>query len=245
MTLLPLIWGLIAGSAVFLGALIAVLGPGRRVIAAAMAFASGVLLSVAAFDLLEEAFEGGGLLPAALGYLAGAALFSLGLAALRRAGYDRGRRPAVALVPARQAAGVVALGTVLDGIPEALMIGLAFYEGEGLALATVIAVFLSNMPEAASATTRMRDAGRSPAYIVAVWAAVAVTTGLAALAGHLLLRDFSPEGVAAIQALAGGAFIVFIADAIIPEAFVEEADLTGAVVAIGFLVGFAVSRLLA
>jgi zinc transporter, ZIP family len=42
---------------------------------------------------------------------------------------------------------------VLDGVPESLVLGLTLLSGEGLSVAFFVAVFLSNLPEAISATT--------------------------------------------------------------------------------------------
>ncbi len=237
-------WGFIAGSAAFIGALIAwFVEPRLAVTAAMMGFASGILLSIVAFDILDKSFGRGGFLPAAGGYLVGAVLFALGLRALERRGARGAEQPAEALLASRDASGIVALATVVEGVPEALIIGLSFAQGEGIALATVIAVFLSNVPEAQLHTARMKQSGRSGVYVFGVWLLVAVTTGLASLAGYLLLGDFRPEALAVIEAMAGGAFIVFITNAIIPEAFSHARDLTGVLAALGFLTGFGLSRL--
>ena len=50
------LWGLLAGSALLLGAAVAWLLPvPRRVVAGVMAFGAGVLISALAFDLVDEA----------------------------------------------------------------------------------------------------------------------------------------------------------------------------------------------
>lgn len=243
MALSAFAWGLVAGSAAFLGALIAwFVRPSPRVIAAAMAFGSGILMSVAAFELLDEAFAQSGFAPAAIGFAAGACLFGAGLFYLDRAGARHRKRPTFAVVPTRDARGIVALTTVLDGIPEALIIGVNFYSGRGLGIATVIAVFLSNVPESLAASTRMKVAGYGPAHVFGVWTLVTIATGLASLAGLLLLGDFRPEGISVVQGVAGGACLVFIVDAMIPEAFAEDHNAAGLIVALGFLTGFGLSH---
>jgi len=243
LALSALVWGLVAGSAAFLGALVAwFLRPPLRLIAAAMAFASGILLSVAAFELLDEAFAKSGFVPAAIGFVVGAGLFGAGLFYLDRAGAGHRKRPTLVGTPASGGGGIVALTTVLDGIPEAVIIGVNFYTGTGLGIATVVAVFLSNVPEGIASTTRMKAAGHGAGHIFGVWTLVAVATGLAALAGFLLLGDLSPEGVSIVQGLAGGACLVFIVDAMIPEAFAEDHNAAGLITALGFLIGFALSH---
>ena len=54
-------WGLVGGSALVLGAAIAwVAAVPPRLVAAVMAFGSGVLISALSFDLMDAAFRSGG-----------------------------------------------------------------------------------------------------------------------------------------------------------------------------------------
>ncbi len=86
-------WGLLAGSALLLGA---VFGYGMRVsqkvIALVMAFGAGVLLSAVSFELVGEAYEQGGLGPAAIGTLAGAIAYTAGNLWLARRGARHRKR---------------------------------------------------------------------------------------------------------------------------------------------------------
>jgi len=245
MAIYALGWGLVAGSSALIGALVGwFLRPAPRLIAMLLGLASGILLSIATIELFGEAFAHGNFPSAAMGFLAGAGLFAAGLAWLDRRGAKRRRRSSEAIVSARDAAGIVALATVVDGIPEALIIGINFHAGIGLGIATVLAVFLSNIPESLFYTTRMRAAGRSATYVASVWVAVTLATGIASLAGYYVLGELSPEGVAILQAMVGGALLVFIADVIIPETSTETLDLTGLAMATGFLAGYSLSRFL-
>jgi hypothetical protein len=71
------VWGLVAGSALVIGALIGYFTHiPHRVIASIMAFGSGVLISALSFDLVEEAHKRGGFVAAAIGFFAGAAIFT-------------------------------------------------------------------------------------------------------------------------------------------------------------------------
>ena len=245
MAIYALGWGLVAGSAALIGALIGWhVRPPPRLIALLLAFASGTLLSVAAFELFDEAFAHGGPVASVVGFLIGAALFAAGLAWFDRRGARHRKRSAEAVVAGRDVAGIVAPATVVDGIPEALIIGINFYDGTRLGIATVIAVFLSNIPESLSSTARMRTLRRRPSYVAGVWIGVALVTGLASFAGYTLLGDLPAEGKAVLQAMAGGVFLVYIADGAIPEAFAETRDLTGLAMAIGFLTGYSLSAFL-
>jgi len=85
-------WGLVAGSALLLGA---ALGYGLRVpqkvIALVMAFGVGVLLSAVSFEPIGEAYEQAGLGPAVVGTLAGAAVCTAGNWLARRGARHRKR----------------------------------------------------------------------------------------------------------------------------------------------------------
>ncbi|MGZ7044073.1 MAG: ZIP family zinc transporter, partial [Methanobacterium sp.] len=67
------LWGLIAGSALLIGALFAYFLeiPGR-IVAAVMAFGAGVLLSAISLELMEESFNLGGLYSMISGFIIGA-----------------------------------------------------------------------------------------------------------------------------------------------------------------------------
>jgi ZIP family zinc transporter len=143
------------------------------------------------------------------------------------------------------AALAIALGTFIDGIPEAIVIGLSLIDGTGVALATVIAIFLSNIPEALSSSAGMKAAGRSAAYVFGLWGAIMLVSGVASLTGYLAFADVPPEVVAVTQSVAAGALLALIADTMIPEAFAETQDAAGLIAALGFLSGFALSHGLA
>src|SRR5215211_6849873 len=87
------LYGLLGGGALVLGALVAwfVRVP-QAVIAAVMAFGSGVLISAVAFDLMAEAAHTGGLPPTALGFVGGALAYLGANVALDRRGARHRKR---------------------------------------------------------------------------------------------------------------------------------------------------------
>ncbi|MHB1290018.1 ZIP family metal transporter, partial [Georgenia sp.] len=88
-------WGLVGGSALVLGAAAAWLLQIRPwVVAGIMAFGAGVLISALAFDLMQEAADGGGLVSAIVGFLAGAVAYMLADAVLARHGARHRKRSA-------------------------------------------------------------------------------------------------------------------------------------------------------
>src|SRR4051812_1870534 len=112
-------WGLVAGGALVVGAAIAYLTPvPRRIVAGIMAFGGGVLISALAFELMEEAYESGGLLATAIGFLSGATMFTAANWSLSRTGAkhrkrSEGKQPSEADHPGSGLA--LAVGALLDG----------------------------------------------------------------------------------------------------------------------------------
>lgn len=240
------VWGAVGGLALVIGAAIAwfVRVPAKGV-AAVMAFGAGVLISALAFDLMEEAADTGGLVPAVGGFLTGAVVYMLANLALARRGARHRKRSGEQQPSESEQAGsgtAIALGALLDGIPESVVLGASLLGGGGVSSAVVAAVFISNLPEGLSSAAGMKRAGRSAVYVFGVWGTIAVVSALAAGAGYLFLGGAAPEVTAVITAVAAGAILTMVADTMIPEAFERAHALTGLIAASGFLLAFAISR---
>jgi zinc transporter, ZIP family len=240
-------WGLIAGAALVAGALIGYLARvPQAAIATIMAFGSGVLISAVAFDLIADANERGGLAPTAFGAVAGALIYTLANIALARRGARHRKRsgtqqPGEADQPGSGTA--IALGALLDGIPESIVIGTSLLGGGPVSAATVVAVFVSNLPEGLASAAGMRRAGRGRTYVFGLWTAIALASGLAASAGYAFLGDASGELLAAITGIAAGAILAMIADTMLPEAFEDARLWTGLIAVLGFLTAFSIAQL--
>lgn len=240
-------WGLLAGGALVVGALVGYLARvPTKVVATVMAFGAGVLLSAVSFELIAEAHERGGLAPTVLGAAVGALVYTGANVLLARRGARHRKRSGGQQPSESQQSGsgtAIALGALLDGVPESMVIGTSLIGGGTVSVVTVAAVFISNVPEGLSSAAGMRRAGRSRAYVFGLWSGIAVVSGLAAMFGYAVLGGASPELVAGITALAGGAILAMIADTMIPEAFENAHLLIGLITVAGFLVAFGVSLL--
>lgn len=241
------LWGLLAGFALVVGAVIAfyVRVP-ARVVAAIMAFGSGVLISALAFELMDEAYRQGGFLGTSAGFIGGAAVYTGTNWVLAQKGAKHRKRSGEQQPSEEDNEGsglAIAVGALLDGIPENIVIGLSLLKGGAVSAAAVAAIFLSNLPEGLSSAAGMKKAGRSAGYIFGVWGGIAAISGLAAVFGYLVFRDSPAPVVAGTTAVAAGAILAMLVDTMIPEAFEQAHDFAGIITVAGFLASFALSKL--
>jgi ZIP family zinc transporter len=236
-------WGALAASSLVIGAIVAlVLRISLRAIGLIMAFGAGVLISAVAFDLVQEAADKstghgwavGGLFAGCLVFFGGDRLIDrLGGSDRKDATGDQESGSPLAIV----------LGTVLDGIPESMVIGLTIFEGGAVGAAYLAAVFISNLPEAISSTSGLVTSGWKHSRILWMWIAIALVSGLASAAGYALFQDSSPDTVAFVLAFAAGAILTMLAETMMPEAFEHGGKLVGVVTTLGFAVAFAIHTL--
>jgi ZIP family zinc transporter len=240
------IWGLVSGSALIIGALIGLYTKlPHKLIAAIMAYGSGVLISTLSFELIDEAYTSGGLRSTAFGFLAGAVFYTFCNLLLVKNGADKRKHPANQVQENEQNGSgmAIALGSIMDGIPESVVIGLSLLQGNGVSYVAVIAIFLSNIPESLSSATGMKNAGRSGKYILLLWTAICILMGLSSLAGYAIFSNFSDQVNAATISVAAGAILAMISDTMIPEAFRLTRNFTGIIIVVGFLTAYLLSKM--
>ncbi|WP_379152103.1 ZIP family metal transporter [Paenibacillus sp. sgz5001063] len=233
-----LLWGAISGSAVLLGALLALYLPiPKKLIGFIMAFGTGVLIGAAAYELLDDSAAEGGLNPTIIGFLAGAVVFTLfdwyisrkGGAGRKRSGRDSSSKKV-------QGSGMaIFAGTVLDAIPESIMIGASLISGQGVSMLLVAAIFISNIPEGLSSTSGLKQDNYSKGKIVLLWLSVLLMSSVASGAGYLFMDHASGSTTALIASFAGGGIISMVSSSMMPEAYEEGGPLTGLVAAMGML----------
>jgi len=242
-------WGLIVGSGLLLGAAVAFFSNiSHRVIAAIMGFGGGVLISALSFELIEEAYRQGGFAPATFGFLAGGALFSTVNWSLSMRGAKHRKRctECIREVPEEETKGsglAIAVGALVDGIPESIVIGISLIGGVTISTMVLVGFFLANVPQGLASAEGMKGAGRSPTYIFGVWTGIMFFSGIASLLGYAILGGFPTPVIAALTAMAGGSMLAMIAETMIPEAFHEVQGFIGLITVTGFLAFFVLVRI--
>jgi zinc transporter, ZIP family len=236
------LWGFVGGLALLIGAAGGIrFRASQRVIGVTMAFGVGVLISALAFDLTEEAFDRSGATVVSIGLTIGAlSFFSADWIIDRRGGAHRKRSGGEQQGGSGMA---IVIGALMDGIPESVVIGVSLIGGGSVAVPVVVAVFLSNVPEAFSAVTGLKQAGKSVTFIMGLWTGVAAASTLSAALGYQLLGGASATTISVIQAFAAGAILTMLADTMMPEAFQHGGPQVGLATTLGFSLAFVVSNL--
>jgi zinc transporter, ZIP family len=235
-------WGALAASSLVIGALLAFARrwPARQV-GLVLAFGAGALISAVSFELAAEGLRVGSLGATALGLGAGALVyFGLDGAIASRFSADRGR---AGRAGASEPGSALALGAFLDGIPEQLVLGIGLAAGEGVGVGLLVAIFVSNLPEAIGSASEMRESGTDRRKVLGLWGAVAAICTLASVAGYAIADTASGELQAGIDGFAAGALLVMLIDSMIPEATRESGRVAGLVTTLGFAVATALSSL--
>ena len=230
--------GLAAARPLLICALIAVVArPNARVKAVVMALGAGVLIGSVSYELVDEALSSLDLWLVALMLFVGSATFLAGARWIEHSGGGRRKHPEG---PDEDAQGkAIVLGSVLDGIPESVVLGLSVLQG-GVSIPLFAGVALSNLPEGMASTSGLRSSGWSNARIVGMWVAVALVSGLACAAGYALLET---DGGGVAQAFAAGALLTMVADTMLPDSYAIERTWTGGFVVTGFALAVALGAL--
>jgi len=234
------LWGLLATSSLVLGGIIASrFSLSKRTIGIILGFGAGTLISAISYELIFESMKlakGTGF--PAFGFFAGAFTFffadkligKLGAGDRMNPGASKGSSLVVPMV----------LAIILDGIPESIVIGLGLFEAGSVSLAMLVAVFISNLPEAIAGSTGMKASGWSRKRINVLWSIIALVCAVATLAGYSLFTGASNQWLSFIQAFAGGAILMMLANSMIPEAYEHGGKLAGVFTVLGFFLSVSI-----
>ncbi len=235
-----LVIGALAVSSLIIGAGMALVTTlPDRVVGLLLAFGAGALVSSVSFELADEAIDQSGVALFGLGLALGALSFYAGDRALEA--HTGTRRPHRSAAGSSSGA-VLALGAQLDGIPEQTALGISLAGGAKADVALIVAIFVSNLPEAVGSAADLRKAGSPASRVLGLWVGVAVTGIVATALGYGLLDGVSKEVRGVVNAFAAGAVLCMLIDSMIPEARKDGGRAAGLVTMLGFAVAVALSQ---
>jgi zinc transporter, ZIP family len=218
-------WGLLAQSSLLLaGLLVCWVTVPTKVIGVLGGFGAGAMIAAVSFDLLPEAQVHIKPWQTGLWMMLGVAVFLVADQIVERRFGSDGAGGAMGIV----------VGSVVDGVPESLILGIQVGIGVAISLSFVGAVFVSNIPQAIAPSADLAAAGWGPRRLGQLWLLVVLACGVAAALGFLgtdLLGSVQGERAAA---LAAGGLLAMLTNSLIPFSFERGGALAGAATALGF-----------
>jgi len=224
-------YALITGFSLLLGAIASFIFNFRqRTVAAIMAFGSGALICALTFGLI-------------FGFLLGGITFIAGDFWIHRAGGRNHKRHQVFKSEKETSGSVITLGSILDGVPESVALGVSLLNPNGIGLMMVGAIFLSNLPESITATNGLTKEGLPKKQTFLIWFVVSAALTLTVILSFIFLKDLKLNTLGAIESFAAGAVLAMLADSMMPEAYEEGGVSIGLLTILGFLATFILAKL--
>ncbi len=215
----------------------------QKIIAAIMAFGSGVLICALTFGLMEEAFKHGGFDAVIIGFLSGGLVFITGDVLIHRIGGRNHKGKAHHQSTKKTNGQAIVLGSLLDGIPESIALGVALLSKNGIGLLMLVAIFLSNLPESLSSIDDLQKEGFSKRRIYLSWSIVSILVASSVVLSFLFLERLDLNALGIIESFASGAILAMLADSMMPEAYEDGGFLIGFLTMLGFLTAFILSKI--
>ena len=236
---LAVFYGFLTGLPLIVGAIITQFYTfGHRSIGLIMAFGSGVLMAVIAFSLMTEAYHLGGLIPVSIGFVTGAVLFTVGNHMVNKRGAKNRKRCTGSAGGGNASGMALALGSLMDNIPESFAIGVSLLSGGTVSSALLVGIIISNFPESSAGAQAMKQTGRSRGYILKTWGTIAVINIVSAVIGFLFISQLGQEIIAITLGIAGGAILAMLAETMMPEAYENGGYHISLATVAGFLIAF-------
>ncbi len=224
-------WGGLAAASLLIGYYFAARDLSNRTIGLIMGIGAGALLSAIAYELMPESMLHG--IGMAVYFALGALTFFVADWMIdRRGGVDR---KDIAGDSAGGSGSAIYIGTLIDNIPESIILGMSLALGGAINIAFLAAVFISNLPEGVAGTLNLEAAGRSRRSIFWMWTVLVIISGVSAGLGYFIVNALPNIDGRLAQAFAAGAMLTMLADAMMPEAFEHGGKLVGLFTVMGFL----------
>ena len=134
-------------------------------------------------------------------------------------------------------------GAFLDGVPEQLVLGIGLASGEGVGASLLVAIFVSNLPEAIGSARDMHAAGTGRRTVLLLWTSLAAVCAGATVLGYLAADAATGEVRGFVDGFAAGALLVMLIDSMVPEAARGAGRAAGLATTVGFAVAAALSTM--
>lgn len=231
------VWGGLAACSLLIGFALADRGLTNRTIGIIMGIGGGALISAIAYELVPESvLAGPGM---ALSFGLGAIAFFFGDWMIdHRGGADR---KDIGGAQTGGSGSAIFIGTLLDNIPESLILGMSLAVGGAINLAFLAAVFISNLPEGLAGSVNLEASGHSHRRVFRLWLMLVLVSAACAAIGYAMVTRLPEASGLYAKAFAAGAMLTMLADAMMPEAFEHGGKLVGLFTVMGFLIAAVLS----
>lgn len=234
-----LFWAFVSVSGILLGAIIGLKAHlSHHLIAKIVALACGLLIATATLELFQSAIRHISVISGVAALLVGSLAFSFANSLVSKIGAKNRKRCGVCVAQPSEMSNpgsglAIMIGTAMDAVPEALVLGLSL-KTQGIQYALILAIAFGNLPEAISASSGMKEAGRSQKWIFGLWSLVSIGTIILTLLGFVLAEHLSSELVAILELFGAGALLSMVSETLIPEATHDSPKYVGFIIALGF-----------
>jgi zinc transporter, ZIP family len=236
------LWGGMASLSLFIGAIAGIfLKIPKRIVAYIMAFGTGLIIGSATFDLLSEAQGNANLIWITLMFLMGALVFTLFEVLISKKGGNERKRSKKN--PHNHAGLAIYVGTLMDAIPESIIIGVSFIGSQPIQWVFILAIFISNFPESLSSSIGLRMDNYSVSKILFLWGSVVVLSSISAMLGYVFLQGASESVSYLIGAFGAGGLMAMVSSTMLPEAFEQGGPVVGFVSSVGIILSYILTNL--
>ena len=217
-------WGLLSQSSLLLaGLLVCWVTFPAKLVGVLGGFGAGAMIAAVSFDLVPQA-QVLDRWQFALWMLIGVAVFLLGDKLVERRFGTAGTGGAMGIV----------VGSVVDGAPESLILGIQVGTGSAISLSFVAAVFISNLPQAIAPSADLHSSGWGARRLGVLWVLVVLVCGIAAALGFVFTDLTAGAQGDRAAALACGGILAMLTNSLMPFSFERGGAMAGAATAVGF-----------
>lgn len=220
--------------------------PGKKLIAMFLSLSSGLLISTISFDLVQEAAQEAGLNTAISGFLIGVATY-LAINAfidyqgvIRRTSSNCGGLGNLTQEQRsqRNVSFSLVVGSLLDGIPESIGIGVSFLENGLVPAAIIGAAAIANIPEGLASGVGLKKSHVKTSTILLIWSTVVLVCVASAAIAFATMHNASNHMKSGIMAFAGGGALAMTLESVVPEAYAETHHWVSILGSAGFAISF-------